>query len=112
MKVICLLITLLMVSGIAFADQTGSSWFHSHSYTDKYDPNTDSYVDRYGEFEPERKNPLGLGVDLTVYEFDGELNKYGLDKVEVQNKWDMRNNEYSGYIVLKTNPWKLIRDLL
>lgn len=106
-KVLVLCMMAVLLCGVAGAEQTGSSWFHSHSYTDK-----DSYVDRYSEFEPERGNPLGIGLDLVVYEFEGTIQRWGLDTVEIQQKWDMSNNEYSGYIVGKANLWRLGKKLL
>ena len=89
---------ILMLSGLAIADNTSTKWFHAHEYINK-----DSYVDKYNEYEEARKMPLGLGLDIVVYEFEGEPNSYGLDSIEVQNKWDAANNEYSGYIVGKVN---------
>ena len=122
MKILGLLIAMLLVCGVVFAETTSrgnyttpvpplTNWlnnndciYHDHDY--------ELCPDRYSEFEKKRGNPLGIGLDLTVYEFDGMLNKYGLDTVEVQNKWDMKNNDYSGYIVIQTNPYRVIRDLL
>ena len=98
---------LCVMASTVFADTTSTKWFHAHQYI-----NEDSYVDRYDEFEKRKCNPLGIGVDLTVYEFDGVVNEYGLDAVEIQNKWDLRNNRYSGYLVIQMNPFRVIKDLL
>ena len=91
-------------SGIASADQTGTSFWHNHSYTDT---NTDSYVDKYSEYEENRSNPLGIGLDVTLYEFEGNVQEYGLDDVEFQNKYDIANGEYSGYLVVQCSIWRL-----
>ncbi len=96
-KVICLaLMMILMFSVLVFADSTSTKWFHAHEYINK-----DSYEDRYNEYERVRRDQLGLGLDVVVYKFDGELNSYGLDSVEVQNKFDLVHKEYQGYIVGK-----------
>lgn len=93
----------LMLSGLAIADSTSSKWFHAHEYI-----NADSYQDKYNEYERVRRDQLGLGLDVVVYKFDGELNSYGLDSVEVQNKFDMVHKEYSGYIVGKIDATRAV----
>jgi hypothetical protein len=83
---------------------TNPDFHHNHGYIDN-----DSYQDRYSEYEPLRKNPLGLGLDLVVWEFDGLPKNCGVDAIEIQNKWDMANREYSGYAVVKANPFRVIK---
>lgn len=108
MKMICLaLVAVFMLSvSMAMADNTSTNWFHQHQYINK-----DSYVDRYNEFEKARKMPLGLGLDIVVYEFTGEPNSFGLDSIEVQNKWDAANDEYSGFLVGKVNISRAIKKM-
>ena len=108
MKVIGLIIALLMVSGVVYADQTGTTWWHSHSYTDN-----DSYVDRYSEFQPKPNMELGLGADVIVYEFDGLLKDVGFDAIEAQTRWDMNNGgDFQAYGVVKCNAWRVVKRLL
>ena len=106
-KVLLLVLAVMMVCGVAMAAQTDSSWFHSHGYTD-----SDSYVDRYSEFQEEQGAEIGIGYDVVVYEFEGELNFWGLDAVEVQQRYDFNNHGYEIYGVVKANAWRPIKKLL
>lgn len=71
---------------------------------------THNHPYEYNDYE--RNNPLGLGLDLVVYEFEGTVQEFGLDSVEVQQRFDFNNTEYSGYIVGKANLWRLGKKLL
>ena len=99
-------ICLMLMGGIAMAETTfdtnwdylGSPGILDHSH---------EYIQRA------KKNELGLGVDVTVFEFDGDLRAtWGLESVEVQNKFDLNNKEYSGFIVLQVNLWRPIQKLI
>lgn len=104
--VIAVLAVVLMAS-VAMADQTGRTFWHSHSYTD-----ADSYVDRYSEFEKKQGIEVGLGYDVIVYEFEGDAITWGLDAVEVQQKYDINNKDYSAYVVVKANAWRPLKKLI
>ena len=65
-KILCFAIMLLMVSSVlVFADQTGTTFWHSHSYTDN-----DSYVDRYSEFEKKKGLPVEAQAELILLRAD------------------------------------------
>jgi hypothetical protein len=55
---------------------------HDHCYTDK---------DTHAE---DRKNPVGVGVDIKLYEDEKVV-------IENQNKFDFRNDEYSNFTVVE-----------
>ena len=84
---------------------TGRKWFHDHTYIDD-----DSFVDRYSENK--RYNPMGLGLDAIVYEFDRTLNNWGMEAVEVQQKADFSNKEYSVFVVGKANLWRAVKKVI
>ena len=66
MKVLSLVLALLMLSSVmVFADQTGTSWFHSHSYTDN-----DSYVDRYSEYQTKKGLPVEAQAEVILLRAD------------------------------------------
>jgi len=114
MRFFVVLLVATLICGFAFAEQTGRG-----VYTTPIDPltnwlnnNNDFYHSHGYDLPDPRVNPMGLGIDLTVYEFEGKLNENGLDSIEIQNKWDMRNSEYSLYGVVKANPWKVVKKWL
>ena len=107
MKYIVIAIAVLLVASFAYADQTGTTFWHSHSYADNV-----GAADRYSEYQEKRDNPLGLGLDVVLYEFEGDFQTYGLDNIEAQNKFDMVNKEYSGYIVVQCNAYRAIKNLM
>ena len=102
-----ILLSLLFISGVAFAAQTGTTLWHRHSYVDN-----NSYVDKYSDYELKRGNPLGIGLDAVIYEFEGRPQIYGLDNVEIQQRWDMNNQEYQLFGVMKVNAFRAIQNLL
>ena len=106
MKQLLIMLLVLGLCGIAYAEQTGSSWFHSHSYTDN-----DSYVDRYSEYQEKQKMPLGIGVDVILYQPEGAIRKYTyIDSINVESKWDMANSRSEVYFVTHVNLWAAIKD--
>jgi len=109
MKVIGILVVCLMLAcSVAVADQTGTSFWHNHSYTDK-----DSYEDRYSEFEKKQGIELGIGVDLVLYKNEGKyINRFYIDQVSLQNKWDMNNNDYSLYAVVEVDVYSAVMDYI
>ena len=74
------------VNGFTNFMNTNDKFYHNHEY-DKYD----------------RDNPIGVGVDLVLLETDGVL-----ESVEVQNKYDFANKEYSGFVVGQFNLFRLL----
>ena len=106
----CLVMVCLCIP--VFAEETGSTdWDyingtgfdtllgHNHQYT------CPAYA------EDEKEPELGIGVDVTVYEFEGVVNAWGMDSIEVQNKYDLNAGNYEGYIVAKANLWRPIKKL-
>lgn len=105
MKYIALVVAVavLMFSGIAFADQTGKTLWHSHSYTDK-----DSYVDRYSEYQEKQNMQLGVGADVVCYRFDGIARDYGLESINTEYKYDVANDNHSVYVMTHYDLWGMI----
>jgi len=109
MRVLIVALGLLLVSGVvAGADTTGGgnyvdSWLnnvlpHNHEYTD----NDTIY---------KQKARLGIGVDLTIWEFEGGLNDWGLESIEAQNKFDFNNKNYSLFGVVQLNGPKIFKKI-
>ena len=114
MKYVALVVLMaLVMCGVAYAEQTGTTLWHKHSYVDN-----DSYVDRYNEYQKKLGMPLGVGVDAILYEFDENVNKYGLDSVNVEAKYDCINNDnaFSGgtsvFFVVHVNLYQAGKKLL
>ena len=110
MKKLFVVIAILCICGTAYAAQTGTTAWHSHSYTDN---DTCNYVDKYSEYQKKLGLGMGIGADIVAYEFDGALNQvYGLDSVNVETKWDINNQSGSVYGVVHANAWRVIENLL
>ena len=112
MKILtAVVVALVLMCGVAIADDTSNPTWTTpiaplNPLLDQYATHTHGY-DMY-----ERGNPMGLGLDLVVYEFDGTIQSYGLDTVEIQQKYDIANTEYSLFVVCKANLWRLGNKLL
>lgn len=63
-------------------------FYHSHQV----------YIDQ-------RRNPLGVGLDLVVYEGAGIL-----ENVAIQSKYDFQNDEMSGFLVGRVNVFKTVKN--
>lgn len=107
MKYFAVIVAVLLLAGVAYADQTGTTFWHSHSYTDNV-----GVADRYSEYQKKRDMPMGVGLDVVLYEFEGSLNDYGLTSVNTEYKWDVSNNEQSIYGVVHVNAWKTVKNLM
>ena len=105
MKYVLLFVGLLLICSPVLAGETGGAdWqglvpdpfadvllSHNHNYTD--------------EIGVERESPLGLGLDVVVYESD----KWWLEEVSVESRFDLENNENAVFFVGKLNAWKLLK---
>ena len=112
-----MLIAMFLMSMPCLADTTGRG-----DYTTPFPGLTDwlnnnpnfshnhQYTDRYNDYE--RKNQYGLGLDVTLYEFSGAFSDWGMDSIEVQQKYDLNNQEYSMYGVCQVNLWRVVTKLL
>lgn len=110
MKYLVIVLAVLLLAVPAMAATTGTTLFHSHSYTDN---DTCNYVDKYSEYQVKQNWPLGIGADVTLYEFDGALNQvYGLDSVNTEVKYDISNGGMSAYGVVHVNAWRVVRNLM
>lgn len=110
MKYLVILVAILCMCNLAYGAQTGTTLWHSHSYTDT---DTDSYVDKYSEYQKKQDMALGLGLDVTVYEFTGALKSdWCLDSINTEYKYDMANGNQSVYGVVHVNAWRAIEKLI
>ena len=109
-KVFMILLVSMLVSTVALAAQTDRG-----EYTTPFTPatnwlNTNDYFYHTHDYEQfEYKNPMGIGLDAILYEFEGESKAWGLDAIEVQQKWDMNNSAYELFGVCKVNLWRLFK---
>ena len=55
----------------------------------------------------DRDDPIGVGVDLTVVEFDSAF----IDSVNIDIRRDIQNNETAGYLMFKVNLNKILSNL-
>lgn len=109
MKAVIIALALLFVCGVAIAGDTeGAKNFSPPIFNDWLNHNHE-YVDQYNDYE--RENPKGVGLDVVVYEAEGMLQNWGVDAIEVQQKYDFPNKEYSLFGVVKVNPYRLLRDM-
>ena len=106
-KCLVLLVLAILLCSPVFADQTGTTFFHSHSYTDNV-----GAADKYSEYQKKQGMALGLGIDTVLYEFEDSVNKYGLESVNTEYKWDINNNNQSIYAVVHVNAWKAIKNFI
>lgn len=110
MKKLCICLAVAVAVMLAFvgnvaAEETSvggrnSYHYHTHEYID-IDTDTDTDTWRPPAYVPERRNPVGVGVDALVWE-DGN---YG---AEVQYRYDGQNSEHSTYLVGQVNIFKLL----
>ena len=102
-----MVVVLVLLCGVAYADQTGTTFWHSHSYTDNV-----GAADKYSEYQKKLDWPMGIGLDAILYEFEGTANKYGLDTINVESKYDIANGGCSVFGVVHVNAYRAIKDLL
>lgn len=89
----------------AFGGLVGEVHEHSHGYTD-------SYQDKYGEYQKEQNFPIGVGMDVILYQPEGLVRKYTyVDSVNLETKWDLANKSGDVYFVTHVNLWSAIKDL-
>ena len=109
-KVLAVAIMVMLISGLAYGESTGRGVYTTPAPGLTNWLNTNDYFLHNHDYEQlDRKSPVGLGLDVTVYEFEGSAAEWGLDSIEVQQKYDMRNEEYSLYGVCQLNLWKVIK---
>lgn len=114
MKLVLACLVLVMLCLPAFGESTGDpNWDyiggglatlldHEHSYVD---------IDTCS-VQAKNKAAYGVGVDVVVYEFDGSIKDWGMDSIEVQNKYDMSVGQYEGYVVAKANLWRPVKKFM
>jgi len=98
--IVALALAVMFLGGVASADDTGSSWWHSHSYDN-------DYVDRYSEIY-KKQTELGAMAEVTLYE-DTLLNiPYALG---TQGQYDFNNQEWGFYGKVSLNLSPTIKKL-
>ena len=110
MKKLFIVVAILCLCGMAYAEQTGVTAWHSHSYVDSKDA---GWQDKYSEYQEKQGMGLGLGLDTVVYEAEGDLKDvWCLDSLNVESKWDINNGNASVYGVAHVNAWRAIKNIL
>lgn len=104
--VLAMLLTLCFVS-FALAEETGGSTYASpngevsQEFLDCI--NSQEYLDHTHQYDKtDRDNPMGLGVDAIVWQ-----NEAKNVAVEVQEKYDIQNEENSVFAVVKLNLFEM-----
>lgn len=102
--VIAVMVMLLAVS--AYAAQTGGATYSSPNgevddcFIDFL--NEQDYIDHtHNAYVDEGNDPYGVGADVIVWE--NENKEKAFQAVEIQAKYDIPNEEVSGYVVAKFN---------
>ena len=116
MRIIAIAIAILFMSGLAFAAETSGANWDNYSGIAWLDDaredgfgHTQTYSDKYNDYK--RNNPLGVGFDVILYEFDGGLNDLGFDAIEAQSKYDFMNQDVAIFGVVKVNAWRLVKNM-
>lgn len=96
-KGMCAFLLSMMLATPAFAQNTGNTFFHSHSIPDEafVDTDTDTQRQDWG---------YGLGTDIVVYESKNPL----IESVEVQGRYDIENRETRVFGVVKVNLYEVL----
>jgi hypothetical protein len=106
--VVAIAVVVLCLCGTAYAEQTGRTLWHSHSYTDQV-----GAADKYSEYQKKQDMALGIGIDTILYEFDGDLKyKWCLESVNTEYKYDIANGNQSTYGVVHVNAWRAVKNIL
>lgn len=93
-KLIAAVAILLLMSGMALAEDTGrADW--EHPWVDESSMARHTHDNGYDA-------PLGVGLDLVICEV-GDIS------IEAQNKYDFNNGAYSGFLVGKINIWNMVK---
>jgi hypothetical protein len=69
--------------------------------------NDQKYIDHSHQFDCDRENQAGVGVDVIVWESAKE--DATVKSVEIQEKYDFANEENAVYAVAKINVWKFLK---
>lgn len=118
-KLICLfgvLTVALLLCGLALAaddddthwvqETSGATWTAPNPYLEDWLNNND--IDHTHDiYIPERRNPIGVGLDLVVYQGSGIF-----EEAVVEAKHDFGNDETSVYAVGRVNLFKAAVNLI
>lgn len=114
---IAVIVAVFMTAGWAIADDDGEDLNHDvyatsrGNYTTPNEAltewlnNNEDFSHSHDIYIPTRRDPLGLGLDLTLYEA-------GPVEVVAEGKHDFANDETSGYLVTKINVFKVVKGIL
>ena len=117
-KLLVLVAMLVFVVSFAYAEETSpANWDNNlgslgNYLRDKADGHTHDYTDNDTITRPDQNYEYGVGIDVIIYESDPNRTKAKKllpDAVEVQNKYDFGNQNFSTYVVAKYNLWKAIK---
>ena len=91
-----LLVALLFVAMPAFAETTGNGDYETRFMNNRLTRHDHSYQDTHADLNvhSEREMDYGAGLDLAIPVTENF-------SIEAQNKFDLGNMEYSGYLVGK-----------
>ena len=106
---ICLALVIVMAGGVVFADNADTSHWYQETSGASYDnPIFNQWLNHtHSTYIEQRRNPVGVGLDLVVYEGEGLL-----EAGTVETKYDWQNDEGSVFVVGKINLYKSIKVLL
>lgn len=96
MKKVALIVALMLVSTLAYAESTGTTLWHKHSIPDEaFDLGPDTQRQDFG---------YGVGADVVVFQSSNPL----FESVEVQGRYDIELRETRVFGVVKVNLWEAL----
>ena len=108
-KVLTVLVVFMLVSSMAVAKGGGKPPKGGSCCPE---PEVASECSTYLCEEYQPLNPMGLGIDVTLYEFEGKPADWGLENIELQQKWDLNNDTYSIFGVCQVNLWQAVKKVM
>ena len=99
MKKVMLFAMMIAMASPAWAVNTGTTFFHSHSIPDSAftDTDTDTQRQDFG---------YGVGADVVVFKSDNPV----FDSVEIQGRYDIELRETRVFGVVKVDLWDALKN--
>jgi hypothetical protein len=109
MKLLSLIIALCFVAGLAFAGTTSdTNWTTPNSSVNTFLNEYGTHAHGYDQIS-KYKAPLGLGVDLTLYEF--QVANVGVG-VGVDSTYDLNNGVFGAFAKVRLNTTSVVNKLM
>ncbi len=96
------IVAMIGVGGLAIADDCDPN----NGYVSTTSSFPFSFNHDHNIYRPPVRNPVGVGLDLIVYESDTIL-----EDIAIETKYDWQNDESSVYAVARVNVFKAVKGL-